>query len=269
MGSWGLGLRREFLAEFAARSTDIQLDFVEIAPENWFGFAGPAAQELERVLANKTLFCHGLSLSIAGPQPLNWNFLGQLRRFLCDHNAVVYSEHLSYCQDPQGYLHDLLPIPFHEESLRWTVARIQQVQDFLGQPLILENTAYYGSFPESSMSELEFLLAVLDESGCELLLDLNNLFVNGHNHDYSSEAFLAALPAERIRYFHVAGHFPHPAGWLIDTHDSGVAPAVRALLRQAWHRFGPRPTLLEWDNDIPPLDTLLKELEALRRGCDD
>ncbi|WP_308388683.1 DUF692 domain-containing protein [Acidithiobacillus sp. AMEEHan] len=262
-------MRREFLSEFAQRCTSLPVDFVEIAPENWLDFSGPAARDLQQVLKHKPLFCHGLSLSIAGPEPINREFLLRLRDFLRAHGAVVYSEHLAYCQDAQGYLHDLLPIPFHEQSLRWTVERIQRVQDFLGQPLVLENTAFYGDFPESDRSELEFLLAVLQESGCELLLDLNNLFVNSQNHHYSASDFLAALPAERIRYYHVAGFYIHPAGWLIDTHDSGVSPEVTALLREAWQRFGARPTLLEWDNDIPPLETLLDELQRLRHGIAD
>ena len=266
---WGLGLRREFLPEFAERCATLPVDFVEIAPENWLDFGGPPAKDLQRVLEHKSLFCHGLSLSIAGPEPLNQAFLQRLRDFLRGHGAVVYSEHLAYCQDAQGYLHDLLPIPFHEQSLRWTVERIGRVQDFLGQPLVLENTAFYGCFPESDRSELDFLLAVLQESGCELLLDLNNLFVNSQNHHYSAGDFLAALPAERIRYYHVAGFYAHPKGWLIDTHDSGVSPEVSALLREAWQRFGPRPTLLEWDNDIPPLETLLDELQRLRHEIDD
>ncbi|MEY2340531.1 DUF692 domain-containing protein [Acidithiobacillus sp. IBUN Pt1247-S3] len=269
MTSWGLGLRREFLTEFAERCTSLPVDFVEIAPENWLDFGGRAATELQRVLEHKPLFCHGLSLSIAGPEPINWDFLHRLRGFLREHHSIMYSEHLAYCQDAQGYLHDLLPIPFHEQSLRWTVERIQQVQDFLGQPLVLENTAFYGSFPESDRSELDFLLAVLQESGCELLLDLNNLFVNSRNHQYSAADFLAALPAERIRYYHIAGFYQHPKGWLIDTHDSSVSLEVVSLLQKAQKRFGPRPTLLEWDNDIPPLDTLLAELQRLRHGLED
>ncbi len=266
MSAWGLGLRREFLPQFAEEAAELPVDFVEIAPENWFAFGGTPARDLARVLEQKPLFCHGLSLSIAGPEPLDWDFLRTLRSFLQEHGAVVYSEHLSYCADTQGYLHDLLPIPFHAQSLVWTVDRIQQVQDFLGHTLVLENTAYYGQFPESTMSELDFLLAVLAQSGCELLLDLNNLFVNSRNHGYVAEDFLRALPAEKVRYYHVAGYYQHPAGWLIDTHDSGVSNEVTQLLRQAQSQFGPRPTLLEWDNDIPPLEALLAEIQQLRNA---
>jgi len=262
--SYGLGLRRDFLPELSQRIPELALDFVEVAPENWLHFGGQAHRQLEQVLCSVPLFCHGLSLSIAGPVALDWQHLAEIRRFLREYEAVVYSEHLAYCRDAMGYLHDLLPFPFHQESLCWIRDRVQQIQDYLQRPLVLENTALYGSFAESDRSELDFLLELLEQSGCELLLDLNNLFVNSQNHGYDPHNFLAALPAEKIRYYHVAGHYQDPDGFYIDTHDSSVAPPVLDLLQQSIALIGPRPTLLEWDNDIPALDTLLNELDRIR-----
>jgi len=257
----GLGLRRAFLAELAALDP-LPVDFLEVSPENWLRFGSRPARTLQALSERVPLLAHGLSLSIAGPDPLDRDLLDAVARFLDEHHCPFYSEHLAFCRDG-SYLHDLLPFPFHEESLKHCRDRILQVQDLLERPLLLENTAYYGEFVNSSMSETEFFGQLVRESDCRILLDINNLYVNSQNHGYDATTFLRALPPQRVVYLHLAGHAPHPSGRLIDTHDRGVAEPVRALLREALELFGPRPVLLEWDHAIPSLDQLLDELDVL------
>ena len=263
-GALGLGLRREFLQQILD-TPGHGVDFFELAPENWIGFGGRPAARL-RVLTEKHPFiCHGLSLSIGGPAPLDMELLKAIQDFMAIHGMHHYSEHLAYCAD-HGQLYDLLPLPFTEEMVLHLARRIRRVQDFLQKPLIVENTAYYGGFHHSTLTELEFLLAVLEEADCLLLLDLNNLHVNSVNHHYDATDFLHALPAGRIAYQHIAGYARHPQGWLIDTHDAAVDTPVWELLRLSADLFGALPTLLEWDNQIPPLPQLLGELRGARQS---
>ncbi|WP_414040788.1 DUF692 domain-containing protein [Acidithiobacillus sp. M4-SHS-6] len=258
----GLGLRRKFLNELLTQPQS-SIDFFELAPENWIGFGGRPQRQLRLLTETYPFIGHGLSLSIAGPEPLDTDFLEAVQDFLSEHGIHYYSEHLAFCAD-HGQLYDLLPFPLSEDMLEYVAGRILQVQDFLKMPLIMENTAYYGDYAESSMTEQDFLLGLLRKSGCNLLLDLNNLYVNSCNHGYDARAFLRAMPAERIVYQHIAGHQRHEQGWLIDTHDTAVDPAVWALLQYSRERFGPKPTLLEWDNQIPPLPLLLQEAQKIR-----
>ncbi|AEK56910.1 MULTISPECIES: DUF692 domain-containing protein [Acidithiobacillus] len=257
----GLGLRRSFLAELAARDP-LPVDFLETSPENWFRFGGRPAHTLRQLSERVPLLAHGLSLSIGGPDPLDRALLDDVARFLEEHGCPHYSEHLAFCRDG-SYLHDLLPIPFNEDTLRHCRDRIVQVQDILERPLLLENTAYYGDFANSTLSETEFFCQLVHESDCRILLDINNLYVNSRNHGYDALSFLRALPAERVVYLHLAGHAAHPSGQLIDTHDRGVSAPVLQLLREALAYLGPRPILLEWDHAIPRLDLLLEELGQL------
>ena len=258
----GLGLRREFLDDLLAHPRS-GIDFFELAPENWIGFGGRPQRQLRRLTEAYPFIAHGLSLSIAGTEPLDTEFLQTVEDFLSEHGIHYYSEHLAFCAD-HGQLYDLLPLPLTENMLDHVAGRIQQVQDFLKMPLIIENTAYYGDYAESSLSEQDFLLGLLHKSGCNLLLDLNNLYVNSSNHHYDARAFLRAIPAESIVYQHIAGHQRHGQGWLIDTHDTAVDPAVWALLQYSRELFGSKPTLLEWDNQIPPLPLLLQEAQKIR-----
>ena len=258
----GLGLRREFLPQLLA-TPEHGVDFFELAPENWINFGGRPATQLRTLTEKHPFICHGLSLSIGGPAPLDMALLEAVQGFMTEHGIHHYSEHLAYCAD-HGQLYDLLPLPLTEEMVRHVAGRIRQAQDFLKMPLIIENTAYYGGFRHSALTELEFLLAVLEEADCRLLLDLNNLYVNSVNHHYDAADFLRALPAGRIVYQHLAGHARHPQGWLIDTHDAAVEAPVWDLLRRSEQIFGPLPTLLEWDNQIPPLPRLLEDLQNVR-----
>ncbi|RRU22726.1 DUF692 domain-containing protein [Stenotrophomonas sp. 278] len=257
----GLGLRRALLDDLEKAPAG-DLDFLECAPENWIGLGGLWAERLAALSARYPLTCHGLSLSLGGSAPLDMAFIDQVGRFLDRYNVRLYSEHLSYCSD-DGHLYDLLPLPFTEEALHHTAARIRQVQDRLGRRIAVENVSTYLT-PHAAMSELEFTCAVLDEADCDLLLDVNNVYVNASNHHFDASAFIAGLPAERIVCLHVAGHFDDGGPVKIDTHGSPVIDPVWDLLHHARARFGPRPALLERDFNFPPYAELRQELQQMR-----
>jgi uncharacterized protein (UPF0276 family) len=256
----GLGLRRSLLNELAD-SLPEQINFLEVAPENWIGLGGSYQRRFKSILEHYPLLCHGLSLSIGGPAPLDETFLRQLKSFLNDHHVRLYSEHLSYCGD-DGHLYDLMPIPFTDEAVHYVADRIRRVQDILERRLIIENVSYYAA-PAQQMQEIDFIRAVLDEADCDLLLDVNNIYVNSINHRYDAEEFLYALPAERVAYFHVAGHYEEAEDLRIDTHGAPVIDPVWQLLDKAYAHFGPVPTLLERDFNIPPLEELLGEVDTI------
>lgn len=236
--------------------------FMEVAPENWINVGGRYGRQFREYTERFPFLCHGLSLSIGAPAPLDWEFLGQVKNFLAQHQVLAYSEHLSYCSD-EGHLYDLLPIPFTEAAVRYVAGRIGQVQDFLGQPLIIENVSYYAT-PAGHMSEIDFLRAVLEEADCGLLLDINNIYVNSINHGYDAEDFLRAIPGERIAYGHVAGHFVEAEDLRVDTHGADVIDPVWALLAKAYELFGVFPTLLERDFNFPETHALLAEVDVIR-----
>ena len=255
----GLGLRRSFAAEVI--ETRPAVDFFEIAPENWMRIGGALGRQFRALTERFPFVAHGLSLSLGGPAPLDREFLSQLRLFIRDHGIRLYSEHLSYCGD-DGLLYDLLPIPFTEEAVVYVTNRIRCVQDMLGERIAIENVSYYAA-PGKQLEEIEFLTAVLQQADCGLLLDVNNIYVNGVNHGYDPLAFLAAIPPERIEYAHVAGHYRQSADLLVDTHGAAVIDPVWDLLECAYARFGVFPTLLERDFNIPPLTELMIEVERI------
>lgn len=258
----GLGLRRSLLdALLQAPAGDF--DFLECAPENWIHVGGRPGEQLAELSHRHRLTCHGLSLSLGSTAALDTVLVKQIGRFLDTHRVPLYSEHLSYCSD-EGHLYDLLPLPFTEEAVRHTAARIGQVQDILQRRIAVENISYYVS-PDPSMDELTFLRAVLAEADCDLLLDVNNVFVNAFNHSYDADAFIAGLPAERIVCLHVAGHHDESASLKIDTHGADVNDPVWQLLERTYQRFGARPTLLERDFNIPPYPQLREELQTVQR----
>lgn len=259
----GLGLRRSFMQELATEAFTDFPDFLEIAPENWMGMGGRYGRSLRQFTERHPFVCHGLSLSIGGPLPLNVQFLKDLRVFLETHQIRLYSEHLSYTTD-EGQLYDLLPIPFTMDAAQYVADRVQQVQDALGRRIALENVSYYAA-PGQEMSELDFLREVLQRADCDLLLDVNNIYVNSINHGYDAHAFLDALPAERVAYIHIAGHYEEAADLRVDTHGADVIPEVWQLLDRAYQRMGVVPTLLERDFNIPALPVLLQEMGAIRQ----
>lgn len=257
----GLGLRRNLLAELHdVTLTDIQ--FMEVAPENWINVGGRLGKQFRAYTERFPFVCHGLSLSIGSPAPLNTELLHAIKQFLREHNIVYYSEHLSYCSD-DGQLYDLLPIPFTAEAVSYVAARIRQAQDILGQRIAIENASYYCA-PLQEMSESEFVNAVVAEADCHLLLDVNNVYVNSVNHGYDPVEFLQSLPRERTSYMHIAGHYHEAEDLRVDTHGAAVIPAVWSLLKKAYEILGVKPTLLERDFNIPPLKELLGEVDQIR-----
>lgn len=257
----GLGLRRALL-DVLCDAPAGDFDFLECAPENWIHVGGWAGEQLAELSRRHRLTCHGLSLSLGSSAPLDIDLVTRIGRFLDTHAVPLYSEHLSYCSD-EGHLYDLLPLPFTEEAVHHTAARIRQVQDILQRRIAVENVSYYVS-PAPQMDEASFVGAVLAEADCDLLLDVNNVFVNAFNHGYDADAFIASLPGERIVCLHVAGHHDESASLKIDTHGADVNGPVWRLLERTYQRFGPRPTLLERDFNLPPYATLREELQTLR-----
>lgn len=256
----GLGLRHDLISDMLA-DPPAQVDFLEVAPENWIRVGGARGKSLRRLTERYPLVCHGLSLSIGGPAPLDDNFLRDLKDFLDKHKARAYTEHLSFCGD-SGQLYDLMPIPFTEEAVHYVAARIRHVQDMLERQIGMENVSTY-AVPTGELSELEFLNAVVSEAGCGFHLDINNIFVNSINHGFDYHEFLAGIPAERIMYAHVAGHYREEDDLRVDTHGEDVLPEVWDLLDQAYAQYGVFPTLLERDFNIPPLAELLGEVDRI------
>ncbi len=257
----GLGLRRPLADKLMANPPD-DIDFMEVAPENWIHVGGSLGKKLRFFTERYPFVIHGLSLSIGSPAPLDEQLVRDIKHFMKDHGIRMYSEHLSYCGD-DGHLYDLMPIPFTGDAVAYVADRIRRVQDILEQRIAMENVSFYAP-TDTTMSEQEFLLAVLEEADCDLMLDINNIVVNSINHRYDASEFLAAMPAERLRYFHLAGHHVEAEDLRIDTHGSPVDAQAWALLGEAYDRFGPVPTLLERDFNFPPIDELLDEVRRIR-----
>lgn len=258
----GLGLRRALLPDLLTLD-DRAVDFLEVAPDNWIGVGGTYGEGLARLAERFPLSCHGLSLSLGGPEPLDRVFLHRVREFLDQHHVPLFSEHLSYCSD-DGHLYDLIPMPFTDEAVQHIAGRIREVQDILGRRIAVENISYYAA-PYQALSEIDFLRAVLSEADCDLLLDVNNLYVNAHNHGYDAASFLARVPADRVVCLHVAGHYDEGPDLKVDTHGAAVKDDVWALLASAYQYLGAVPTLLERDFNLPPLAELLGEVDYIRR----
>ena len=257
----GLGLRRGKLMRELEENPPAQVDFLEVAPENWMRMGGKLGKRFRAFTEKYPFVCHGLSLSIGSPAPLDEDYVREVGNFLDTHEIRYYTEHLSYCSD-DGHLYDLMPIPFTEAAADYVAERIARVQDILGRRIGMENVSYYAA-PGQEMTEIDFINHVLEKADCDLLLDVNNIVVNSINHRYDTEAFLKALPAERVVYFHVAGHYVEAEDLRVDTHGSDVADPVWSLLDTAYAHFGPVPTLLERDFNIPPLAELLGEVDRI------
>ena len=258
----GLGLRRALLGPLTELKP-AQVDFYEVAPENWMRVGGRLGRQFRAMTESHPFCCHGLSLSLGSPAPLDEVFLKELKTFLDTHQISSYSEHLSYCSD-EGHLYDLMPIPFTEEAVHYVAERIRRTQTILDRRIAIENISYYAA-PGKTLDECDFLLAVLDEADCDLLLDVNNVYVNSINHDYDAAFFIDAMPAEKIVGLHVAGHYVEAEDFLIDTHGAAVIDPVWRLLDRVYSNFGVVPTLLERDFNLPPLPELLMEIDEIKR----
>ena len=264
----GLGLRRGYMATLEKNDDLVAatVDFMEVAPENWIDVGGRFGKRLRSYTERFPFVCHGLSLSIGGPSPLDMDLLSSIKRFLDQHDIALYTEHLSACGDT-GHLYDLMPIPFTDDAVGYVAHRIRRVQDVLERRIGIENVSYYAA-PQVAggcMSELEFVNAVIDEADCLLLLDVNNIYVNSINFGYDPAQFLRGLPGDRAAYFHVAGHYREAEDLRIDTHAAKVVDPVWSLLRDAYALYGPRPTLLERDFNFPPITRLMDEVGTIRR----
>lgn len=262
LNSAGIGLRRSMMVELADLSSEA-VDFMEVAPENWIRVGGRLKRQFRQLSERFPIFLHGLSLNIGGQAAIDVELVAAIGDFMDEHGCPIYTEHLTYCGD-DGHLYDLMPIPFTEEAVHHVAGRVRQVQDILGRRIALENASYYCA-PDQQMSESDFIAAVLQEADCDLLLDVNNIYVNSINHRYDPLAFLKSLPLERTRYIHVAGHFEEAEDLRVDTHGSDVIDPVWSLLQEAYQLCGPLPTLLERDFNIPPLPQLLQEVATIRR----
>ncbi len=257
----GLGLRRSMLDDVDKLQRGA-VDFLEVTPENWMELGGAYGRKLRAMTERYAMTCHGLSLNVGGPAPLDVKFIADLKSFLDAHKVICFSEHLSYCAD-DGHLYDLMPIPFTDEAVDYVARRIQQVQDQLERRIVIENVSYYVA-PGQQLSEIDFVKAVIEQADCDLLLDVNNVYVNSVNHGYDAEEFIAALPAERVAYMHIAGHYRESETLIIDTHGADVIDPVWQLLDFTYQTIGIKPTLLERDFNLPPINELLQEVASIR-----
>ena len=259
----GIGYRKEFSKQFL-QSSELQPDFIEVAPENWMGIGGYWKQQLNAVRKQYPFFLHGLSLSVGSPDGIDLQFVKKLKRFIDETDATLYSEHLSFTSTNNAHLYDLLPIPFTNQALNRVVSNIKQVQDVLGRRIILENSSYY-TVLKQEMSELEFIREIVSRADCDLLLDVNNVFVNAFNHGYNSREFIEQLPLDRVQYIHMAGHYQVNESLIVDTHGTAIIDPVYELFAFAIQKIGRDiPVLLERDFNIPDLKDLQKEIDQLR-----
>ncbi|TPJ72438.1 DUF692 domain-containing protein [Mesorhizobium sp. B2-6-2] len=257
--SAGIGLRSPHIAEMLTRRPSA--GWLEVHAENYMG-DGAGVQALERLRQIYPLSVHGVGLSLGSAQGLDRDHLERLRKVCERFEPDLVSEHLAWSVADGAYLNDLLPLRYDEEALAIVARNVETVQDSLKRRVLIENLSAYLAFADSSMNEAEFLAALVARTGCGLLLDVNNVQVSAHNLQYDAKAFIDALPEEAIGEIHLAGHATNQVGTdtvLIDDHGSRVPPVVWALYQHAVDRFGPRPTLIEWDTDVPVLDVLLGE----------
>jgi len=254
----GIGLRPTHYRDMLARRPP--LAFLEIHSENYFGAGGPPHHYLEKLRTDYPLSLHGVGLSLGSTDPLDFAHLEKLKALAARYQPELVSDHLCWTSADGLHTHDLLPLPFTDEVVRHVSARIRQVQDVLERRLLVENATGYVEFAASDMSEWAFVRAVVEEADCDLLLDVNNIYVNAVNLDFDPLTYIEAMPADRIKEIHLAGFdYDEHADCLVDTHGKPVRTPVWDLYRDTIARIGPRPTLIEWDTDIPPLDTLLGE----------
>jgi len=258
---FGLGLRPQHYAEILDGSPEI--DWFEVISENYMIPGGQPMRMLDRICERYHVVMHGVSMSIASTSPLDMDYLRQLKALAQRVKPVWISDHLCWTGVHGVNLHDLLPIPYTKEALAHVVDRVNQVQDLLDRPFTLENVSSYLTFGQSEMSEWDFVSEVSTRTGCWLLFDVNNVYVSAFNHDFSADEFLNGVPKDRIVQFHVAGH-SHEETHIIDTHDHPVCEEVWDLYRKAVQTFGPVSTMIERDDNIPPLAELVDELNHAR-----
>ncbi|WP_395700454.1 DUF692 domain-containing protein [Aquabacterium sp.] len=259
---FGLGLRTDHYADFTSGRPAV--DWLEVISENYLVPGGRPLHHLDRIRADWPMVMHGVSMSLGGTDPLDLDYLRDLKALARRVQPAWLSDHLCWTGVNGRNLHDLLPLPMTEAALRHLTDRIARVQDLLGQRIAVENLSSYVRFAADEMNEYEFVAELLQRSDCLLLLDVNNVYVSSVNHGFDAQAYIDAMPAERVVQIHLAGH-SRQGEFLIDTHDAPVCDAVWALYRHTLRRLGPRPTMIERDDNIPPLAELLDELALARR----
>jgi uncharacterized protein (UPF0276 family) len=252
----GVGLRPRHYARWLSERPPVA--WVEATSENYLGLGGRPYAVLEKVRRDLPMVLHGVSLSIGATEPLDARYLASLRRLVDRIEPALVTDHLCWGRHGGRYVHDLWPLPYTEEALAHVVGRVGPVQELLGRRIALENVSSYVAYRDSTMTEWEFLAAVAERADCGILLDVNNVHVSAHNHGFDPHAYLAGLPADRVVQIHLAGHEDKGA-YLLDSHDAAVPEPVWDLYREAVARFGPVPTLVEWDDRIPELEVLVGE----------
>jgi uncharacterized protein (UPF0276 family) len=258
---FGLGLRTVHYE--AALASEHNVDWFEVLSENYMVDGGKPLYYLDRVAERYPVVMHGVSLSIGSADPLNREYLDRLKALARRCRPRWISDHLCWTGVAHTNLHDLMPLPYTEEALAHVVERVGAVQDYLGCRILLENVSSYVTYSESTMTEWDFLREIADRSDCEILLDVNNIYVSGFNHGFDPRVFIDAMPAERVRQIHLAGHTRH-ADYIVDTHDHPIVDPVWQLYETAIRRFGPVATMIERDDHIPPLEDLISELDRAR-----
>ena len=258
----GVGLRTVHFGHILNKKPKV--DWFEIVTENFLGTEGRPMLVLDQIAERHPIVLHGVSMSVGSPDPVDRDFLGQIKALARRVRAVWVSDHVCWTGVAGRNLHDLLPMPYSEGALRHMVRKIRQVQDFLERPLVLENPSSYVEFTSSTMPEWEFIARMAEEADCGLLLDVNNVYVSSFNHGFDPEAYLRAIPPERVAYFHLAGH-TNFGSHILDTHIGPVIDPVWSLYRLAHERTGGRSTLLEWDEEIPTFPVVHREVLKARK----
>jgi len=267
---FGVGLRRPHYARILEErpSHDAPpVNWFEVISENFMVEGGRPLEVLEGVRAQYPVVMHGVSMSIGSSDPLNRDYLRALYALARRVEPAWVSDHLCWTSVGGHNLHDLLPLPYTEETVRHVAWRIRKVQDILERTILIENVSSYMAFRVSRLTEWEFLSAVAEEADCAILLDINNIFVSAFNHRFDALRYIDAVPADRVVQFHLAGHSDH-GSYLLDTHDHPIRPEVWALYEHAVRRFGRVPTVIEWDDNIPEFDVLAAAADEARRRCE-
>jgi uncharacterized protein (UPF0276 family) len=259
---FGLGLRTVHYEEILAGRCAV--DWFELLSENYMVPGGKPLHYLDRIRAEYPVVMHGVSLSIASTDPLDWNYLRALKALAERVSPHWISDHLCWTGVGGKNSHDLLPVPYTEEAVAHVASRVEAIQEFLGRRILLENVSSYVSYKESELTEWEFLSEIAHRADCLILLDVNNIYVSAYNHGFDAEQYLAGVPAERVQQIHIAGH-SNCGDYIVDTHDADVIDPVWALYAKAIERLGPVSTMIERDDHIPPLADLVTELEQARR----
>ncbi len=261
MLGYGVGLRRQHYRHVL--ETRPKVDWFEVFAENFMVAGGRAIDVLEVVRANYPIAMHGVSMSIGSTDPLNRDYLRQLRALARRFEPAWISDHLCWTGVGGRNLHDLIPLPYTEEAIGHVVARIRNVQDALERPMLIENVSSYMAFADSTMTEWEFISAIANEADCGILLDINNIFVSAFNHRFDANEYINVVPAERVVQYHLAGHSDHGT-YLLDTHDHPIRDEVWALYERAVRRFGAVSAMVEWDDNIPEFAELAQIADRAR-----